>query len=91
MGGYNSKTHSIPSNEIANKLPNSIHIDMEPMCAAELKELLIQLGIDDLTDNVLDEMVRMYDKDGDGALNYSEFLEAFGFISHNRGYCCFVS
>ena len=41
--------------------------------AAELKQMMDSLG-EKLTDEEVDEMVRVADMDGDGQVNYEEFV-----------------
>ncbi|KAK3603071.1 hypothetical protein CHS0354_015766 [Potamilus streckersoni] len=46
--------------------------------AAELKQVMTNLG-EKLTDEEVDQMIREADTDGDGQVNYEEFLAVMSF------------
>lgn len=47
------------------------------VCAVELRHLMINLG-EKLTEKEVDEMIREADMDGDGQINYAEFMYVAG-------------
>ncbi|EGB08864.1 hypothetical protein AURANDRAFT_17796, partial [Aureococcus anophagefferens] len=42
--------------------------------AAEIRHVLINIG-EQVTDEEVDEMIRMIDRDGDGQVSFAEFFE----------------
>ena len=70
-------TRQMNSDELEEEFREAFHVfDKDSngfISAAELKQMMDSLG-EKLTDEEVDEMVRVADMDGDGQVNYEEFI-----------------
>merc|ERR1712117_420630 len=49
----------------------------------ELKPLLIQIGYGDLDDEGIQKIIDIFDENGDGEMDFLEFIEFFSYVAKN--------
>ena len=49
----------------------------------ELKPLLIQIGFGDLDDEGIQKIIDIFDENGDGEMDFLEFIEFFSYVCKN--------